>query len=208
MAELYSFIRQRFDRQAVQYLRNPITRWVGWSELNALRDMIPPQIKRTGENRVLDFGCGTGRVTAMLLELGFKVTGYDISEGMLEQARITIGERPEVILTSNLDAIDKQWLLIVALGVLDYYQDSTPLWSEWKRLLAPGGILLVTAPNAHSPLAWLYTYLSCFTCQAYATTLEKLQPLANAQGFSMISSKTVFPQHQWGHTIVLGFQLT
>ena len=169
--------------------------------------MIPPSIKRTGENPVLDFGCGTGRVTAMLLEMGFKVTGYDISPGMLEQARITIGERPEVIFTADREAIHVQWPLIVALGVLDYYKDTASLWSEWKQLLAPGGILLVTAPNAHSPLAWLYSIFSRFTCQAYATTTERLQPLAEAQGFSMISSKTVFPQHQWGHTIVLGFQL-
>ena len=207
MSELYSFIRQRFDRRAVQYQRNPITHWVGQSELSALRDMIPPTIKRTAENPVLDFGCGAGRVTAMLLEMGFKVTGYDISPGMLEQARITIGERPEVLFTADREAIHGQWPLIVALGVLDYYKDSASLWSEWKQLLAPGGILLVTAPNARSPLAWLYTLLSRFTCQAYTTTAERLQPLAKAQGFSMIGLKTVFPQQPWGHTLVLGFQL-
>ena len=208
MTELYSFIRQRFDRRAVQYLRNPITRWVGQSELSALRDMIPPSINRTGEYPVLDFGCGTGRVTAMLLEMGFKVTGYDISPGMLEQARIAIGERPEVLFTADREAIHGQWQLIVALGVLDYYKDTTALWSEWKQLLAPGGILLVTAPNARSPLAWFYTFFSRFTCQAYATTPEKLLPLAEASGLSMLGLKTVFPQNRWGHTTVLGFRST
>ncbi len=144
----------------------------------------------------------------MLLEMGFKVTGYDISPGMLEQARIAIGERPEVLFTADREAIHGPWQLIVALGVLDYYKDTTSLWNEWKQLLAPGGILLVTAPNARSPLAWFYTFFSRFTCQAYATTPEKLLPLAEASGLSMLDLKTVFPQNRWGHTTVLGFRST
>ena len=206
MTEHYTSIRQRFDRHAGQYLRNPITHWIGRSELNALKQMIPP-LKPTGENRVLDFGCGTGRVTAMLLDMGFKVTGYDLSPGMLVRARAALGEHPDVVFTSDPQDLQGQWSLIVALGVLDYYTDSTALWDEWRRLLAPGGTLLVTAPNARSPLAWFYVLFSRFTCQAYATTLEKLMPFANAHGFSMLGFKTVFPQQQWGHTLVLGFQL-
>ena len=36
---------------------------------------------------VLDIGCGTGRHSVELARRGFKVTGIDISSGMLEQAR-------------------------------------------------------------------------------------------------------------------------
>ncbi len=168
--------------------------------------MLPPR-KQSAENLVLDFGCGTGRVTAMLLEAGFKVTGFDISSGMLEQARVVMQDHPEVIFTSDLQALHDQWPVIVALGVLDYYKDTSPLWDEWRRLLAPHGILLVTAPNARSPLAWFYVFFSRFTCQAYVTTPEKLIPIAKTNGFSMISLKTVFPRYQWGHTLVLSFHL-
>ncbi len=38
-------------------------------------------------NRALDFGCGTGRSTRFLKELGFEVTGVDISEDMIAKAR-------------------------------------------------------------------------------------------------------------------------
>src|SRR5258706_6627466 len=206
MTELISFIRQRFDRRSVQYLRNPITHWVGHSELSALKTMLPP-LKQSAENLALDFGCGTGRVTAMLLEAGFKVTGYDISEGMLDQARAAIRERPDVVFTSDSKSLHNRWPLITSLGVLDYYEDTTPLWEEWSRLLAPSGTLLVTAPNARSPLAWLYAFFSHFTCQAYAPTPDKLITIAKAHGLSMISFKTVFPQLRWGHTLVMGFQL-
>jgi SAM-dependent methyltransferase len=38
-------------------------------------------------NRAIDFGCGTGRSTRFLKQLGFNVTGIDISEDMLAHAR-------------------------------------------------------------------------------------------------------------------------
>jgi len=38
-------------------------------------------------NRAIDFGCGTGRSTRFLKQLGFEVTGIDISADMLAHAR-------------------------------------------------------------------------------------------------------------------------
>lgn len=53
----------------------------------AFRDL--PQIisSHTKGTRALDFGCGTGRSTRFLKELGFETTGVDISETMLAEAR-------------------------------------------------------------------------------------------------------------------------
>ena len=38
-------------------------------------------------NEALDFGCGAGRSTRFLRSFGYKVTGVDISEPMLQRAR-------------------------------------------------------------------------------------------------------------------------
>ncbi len=205
-AHRYSLIRQRFDKRAPQYQRNPLTGWVGRSELAALRGMIPRPASR-GELAALDFGCGAGRVTALLLELGYRVTGYDLSSGMLEQARVSIGERPDVMFTSDPEMLRGSWPVIVALGVLDYYPDSRILFEEWRRLLSPDGTLLVTVPNARSPLAGLYISFSRFTCQAYASTLRGLTAAAQSAGFALAGARIAFPQRWWGHTIVASFHL-
>lgn len=204
VTERYSLIRKDFDKRASQYLRNPITHLVGRSELAALRSMISPAVE-PGISPALDFGCGTGRVTTMLLELGYRVTGYDLSPRMLDQARASFGERPDVIFTSDPQALHGTWPLIVSLGVVDYYPDSTPLWKDWRRLLSAGGKLLVTAPNARSLLARAYALSSHFTCQSYVTTIETLTPTALSAGFSLSEVQFAFPSRPWGHTIVARF---
>jgi len=206
MNDRHTFFRQQFDRLAPGYKHNIFTHWMGRSELAALRAMIPPP-SRVGITPALDFGCGPGRAVALMLDLGYRVTGYDLSPQMLALARNTIGERPDVTFTSNPEALQDSYPLIVSLGVLDYYPDTASLWQEWRRLLSPGGVLLVTAPNARSPLARGYTVVSRFTCQAYTTTLDKLATTAGAVGFTLAEMRFAFPNRWWGHTLVLKFQL-
>lgn len=53
----------------------------------AFRD-LPALIRRQVQGRnALDFGCGAGRSTRFLRELGFETLGVDISQNMLAQAR-------------------------------------------------------------------------------------------------------------------------
>lgn len=53
----------------------------------AFRD-LPALIRRYSQGgRALDFGCGAGRSTRFLRDLGLQVIGVDISQAMLDQAR-------------------------------------------------------------------------------------------------------------------------
>jgi len=196
-------IRRRFDARSTHYDRNFFTRWVGRSELAVLRAMIPPA-PQPGVTPALDFGCGTGRVTQLLLELGYSVTGYDLSLGMLTQARARLGHRAGVTFTADHEQIQSLWPLIVSLGVLDYYPDTTPLWQEWSKILASNGMLIVTAPNASSPLAWLYAATSRLFCPVFPASIHKLMKQAHLAGLMVTEVRGAFPQHLvLGHTLVL-----
>lgn len=53
----------------------------------AYRDLPAILRRQIHGNAALDFGCGAGRSTRFLRELGFDVIGIDISEPMLTLAR-------------------------------------------------------------------------------------------------------------------------
>lgn len=53
----------------------------------AYRDLPAIIREHVHGNQAIDFGCGTGRSTRFLRQLGFEVTGVDIAEDMLRKAR-------------------------------------------------------------------------------------------------------------------------
>jgi SAM-dependent methyltransferase len=95
---------------------------------------------------VADLGCGTGRMTAKLAELGVPAFGVDLSPGMLGEARrLHPGLRFEEGTITDL-AIEDASLS----GILAWYStfhtppDELPaVFAEFHRILAPGGHLLL-----------------------------------------------------------------
>ncbi|MCK5447372.1 MAG: class I SAM-dependent methyltransferase, partial [Gemmatimonadetes bacterium] len=71
------------DERADSYadLEFPGTYWLAYRDIPAL---IEAHVQGT---RALDFGCGTGRSTRFLRDLGFDVVGVDIAESMLARAQ-------------------------------------------------------------------------------------------------------------------------
>jgi ubiquinone/menaquinone biosynthesis C-methylase UbiE len=56
-------------------------------ERRTIRRVLAPFCQFPDYTRVLDVPCGTGRITALLLDMGLPVTGGDISPAMLDVAR-------------------------------------------------------------------------------------------------------------------------
>ncbi len=71
---------------------------------------VEPEISKLAEllreqraSKILDFGCGTGRSTRFLKQLGFVVTGIDISADMLEVAKKNVHFAAAVVTVGNTD---------------------------------------------------------------------------------------------------------
>ena len=71
-----------FDAHAANYDQNPFTQHTE-AEVNFLLSLYPI----VPGSKILDVGCGTGRHSIELAKRGYKVTGVDLSSGMLEVAR-------------------------------------------------------------------------------------------------------------------------
>lgn len=95
------------------------------------------------EDPVADLGCGTGRITQHLHELGVDAFGVDLSEGMLEQARslyphlgFTQGDITKLEMEDDSLGGAVVWYSTVHMPA-----QAVP-WNEFHRVLRPGGYLL------------------------------------------------------------------
>ena len=102
--------------------------------------------------RVLELGCGAGRITGHLGEIATHVHGIDISEAMVEHCR---GAYPKLTFTvgdlRDLGAVaDGPYDAVVAgFNVLDILGDDERrrVLAELRGLLADGGLLIMSSHN-------------------------------------------------------------
>ncbi len=100
--------------------------------------------------RVLDAGCGTGRVGARLDELGYTVVGADVDESMLAVARRTAPQVPwhladlSRITAADLDGARDFDLVVMAGNVVPLLAEGTlaRTVSAVAALVRPGGLVV------------------------------------------------------------------
>ena len=108
---------------------------------------------------VLDYGCGPGYLTNYLLDHGaVHVTGIDISEGEIEQAREQaerdgVADRCTHLVADahNLPFEDDSFDLIVGDSIL-HHLDMEIALREIRRVLRPGGRAVFKEPMWHNPI--------------------------------------------------------
>ncbi len=77
-----SVVERGYDKVAQLYHRRRVSRfWTVAPDIEALVKRLAPG------SAILDAGCGSGYIASILEAKGFKVTGIDISAGMLDLAR-------------------------------------------------------------------------------------------------------------------------
>jgi SAM-dependent methyltransferase len=100
--------------------------------------------------RILDAGCGSGPISAALRDRGAILTGFDASAGMVELARQRLGPDADLHvadLASPLPYPDGAFDDVIACLVLHYLQDWTAPLAELRRVLKPGGRLIVAVDH-------------------------------------------------------------
>ena len=133
---LFDGFAERFDRQLVDNL--------GYDA----PALLVERVERRGGRfaRILDLGCGTGLAGPHLRRLQGRLTGVDLSGGMLARA----AERGDYHTLAQAEAVNFMrsapagFDLIFSTDVLIYFGDLTPLFAAAAGALAPGGLLAVS----------------------------------------------------------------
>ena len=106
--------------------------------------------------RCLDIGCGPGGLSVAFANHGFEVLGVDASAQMLDRAQraaasahLPISLR-QIDLSVDFPVLDFSPELIVCSSVLEYLERPADVVRRAARVLAPGGLFLVSVPNHES----------------------------------------------------------
>jgi len=121
-----------------------LIRWIERVRHNHIRELLAA---RPGD-RILEVGCGGGHVLKMFPQCA--LTGVDVSGEMLAQARRNLDGYPVRLLKgeiSGLDLPEHSFERIICTEVLEHVVDPAALLGDMRRLLVPGGRLVVTFPN-------------------------------------------------------------
>jgi ubiquinone/menaquinone biosynthesis C-methylase UbiE len=143
---VYERIADEYDRRIPG--RTPVDRRFTDSEMTFLLNRVSPG------DTVLDMGCGTGRFTVPMAELGAEVTGFDLSPSMLAQLHATARDRGQEVETcegdmAHLPFDDGTFDVVTSMLALMHIpiEDRQRVFLEAARVLKPGGRFLLGVKN-------------------------------------------------------------
>ena len=153
-------VRDRFRNKAQQFDdlyedERPLVRLLR-PGLFRRRQLAVEVVAAYQDPRVLDVGCGSGRIGEFVLEAGAAhYVGVDFAEPMIELARTRLAQfedRVELLTEDFLTAsLERQFDVILALGLFDYLPNPADFARRMAELAVPGGCVVGSFP-AWSPV--------------------------------------------------------
>ena len=137
--ELLEKVRNDYDLIAEDY---SASRPSVWKELNIFSDLLKDN------DRVLDLGCGNGRLLKLFSGKKIDYLGVDNSEKLLEIAKKLHPEQKFLLADAlNLPLSDNFFEAVFSIAVLHHMPSKElrlKFFQEARRVLKPGGILVLT----------------------------------------------------------------
>lgn len=115
----------------------------------AWKNLILEHAPQKEHMEVLDVGCGPGFFEVVLGQEGHHVTGIDITENMIREAKENVkaaGQKADLMTMDchDLKFEDHSFDLIICRNITWTLDDPKKAYQEWLRVLKKGGRLLVS----------------------------------------------------------------
>lgn len=174
--------------------------WLAGDRASAFR-WVPRNV------RVLDIGCGIGATLAYHRSRGCEAVGIETDENVQAiSSRYGLDIRVGVFNADDFAAASFDYVTLDQ--VAEHVTDPRELFAGIARVLKPGGVAIITTPNANGLGAWLFgrrwlNWHIPYHLQFY--TGASIGKLAQRAGLQVIRSATITPSewqfYQWHHAL-------
>ncbi|MDX2474715.1 MAG: methyltransferase domain-containing protein [Candidatus Krumholzibacteria bacterium] len=127
--------------------------------MRLLRPFLPSEC-----GHLVDFGCGNGAQTLLLAEACARVTGIDVNPEFLAAFQTEIEARQWQDRVAGVQMVEGRIPLpdgaadvVTSFTVLEHVPDEQAALAEMRRMLKPGGRLLLSVPNRW----WIFETHGC-----------------------------------------------
>jgi len=115
-------------------------------EYNYIRELIKKHCNNNGKN-ILDIGCGTGKHLSLFKKEGYTVSGVDVSESMISEARKYLQQENDLICCKASEfKFNKKFETIISLfHVMSYQTENDELEKVFQNVsahLTDGGLFI------------------------------------------------------------------
>jgi 2-polyprenyl-3-methyl-5-hydroxy-6-metoxy-1,4-benzoquinol methylase len=146
---------------------------------------------------ILDYGCGPGRISALLARSGFRVLGVDPSSAMIDVARSqplqALRVSFDTCASSPIDDRPAAFDAVVCSSVIEYEPDPVQLLKRFSAALRPSGFLIISFANSRSISRAIFQRRNLhLDAQKNTWTWSQFRELLQRGGFKPIQDTVYF----------------
>lgn len=146
---------------------------------------------------ILDYGCGPGRISALLAGRGFRVLGLDPSPAMISSASQQRLEALKVEFqlceTRPLEAQREVFDAVVCSSVIEYEHQPVELLRRFSAALRPSGVLIISFANSRSLSRTLFQRRNLHLgAQVHTWSWQEFSQLLEQGGFKSARNPVYF----------------
>jgi 2-polyprenyl-3-methyl-5-hydroxy-6-metoxy-1,4-benzoquinol methylase len=199
VSEYFEDIAADFDsyyEQPKGFINKIVNAWLRKPGLIRRMEITLKLIKPIAGKRILDVGCGSGKLAIECVKRGAEVYGIDVSKNMIEIAKKHCKKnnvKVKLIVGDALKELPRNFDFSIALGVIEYldYPDVLLLLNNMLSSVKNGGKVIFSVPSLvafQTPIRKVYLRLKGVKCYFY--TRRKLRKLT--RGFKEVGNIEIY----------------
>jgi ubiquinone/menaquinone biosynthesis C-methylase UbiE len=183
--------KDKFNKQAKKYDSTNYSK-----HARGLYDTVLIKLDQFSFNKLLDVGCGTGNLLALIFsKYDVQIAGVDLSPDMLEIARKKLGEKTDLRLGDSeyLPFDDESFDVVICTDSFHHYPHPKNALTEFRRVLHPKGRIIIADPYAPTPIRQIFNLIMPHTHEGDVKMYSEynIRKLLENTGFNTIEWEKV-----------------